>query len=51
MIMEVREDLQNIVTDIGRISEWLTSEVVRKNLEDEYASKKDILPKKTKLTA
>ena len=27
------------------------SKVVRKNLEDEYASKKDILFKKTKLTA
>ena len=49
MIMEIGEDLQNIVTDVGRISEWLTSEVVRKNLEDEYTFKRDILLKKTKL--
>ena len=49
--MKIGEDLQNIVTDGGRISEQLISKVVRKNLEDEYASKRDILPKKTKLTA
>ncbi len=49
--MEVGEDLQNTVTDIGRISKWPTPEVVRKNLEDEYASKRDTLPKKTKPTA
>jgi len=37
------------VTDIGKISEWLTPEIVRKNLENEYTSKRNILPKKTKL--
>ncbi len=51
IIIEIEEDLQNIVTDIKKISEWLTSEVVRKNLEDEYASKRDILFKKMKLIA
>ncbi len=49
--MEVGEDLQNIMIDIRRIFEWLTSEVVRKNLEDEYVSKRNILPVKAKLTA
>ena len=46
MIMEVGEDLQNIVIDVGRMSEWLTPKVVRKNLEDEYAFKRNILPEK-----
>ena len=51
MIMEVGEDLQNIVTDMGRMFKWPTPEVVRKNLEDEYAFKRDILFKKMKLIA
>ena len=49
MIMEVGEDLQNTVTDIGRISKWPTPEVVRKNLEDEYVFKRNILSVKAKL--
>jgi hypothetical protein len=51
MILEVGEDLQNTVTDIGRMSEWPTPEIVRKNLEDEYAFKRNTLPVKAKLTA
>ncbi len=50
IIMKVGEDLQNTVTDVGRIFKWPTPEIVRKNLEDEYVSKRDILSKKTKLT-
>ncbi len=49
MIMEVGEDLPNTVTDMGRMFEWLTSEVIRKNLEDEYVFKRNILSVKAKL--
>ena len=49
IIIEVGENLQNTVIDVERISKQLTSEVIRKNLEDEYISKRNILSKKTKL--